>query len=214
MRGLQIVEPRTIWMSDSSGCCWPRGMRGCARARRRRCRAPARSSSARCAGRAASRSSPAAPSTSAGAEPGLLGQLAHHAAFEIDRVAHDIVRVGRARRENRSVRRSRCGRPSRRAGTRRRTSATPPSAKQLRIDVSGKPQSRHAMKLAKSVSRYAPAEHAVGDLAAAHQQHAPVPHLRLRRRAAWRNARRSRRAARPRSATAPARSAGRAASAE
>ena len=52
-------------------------------------------------------------------------------------------------------------------------------AKQLRIDLSGKPQSRQAMKLAKSISEIGAAEHAAGDLSAAQQQHAPVPHLRL-----------------------------------
>ena len=72
------------------------------------------------------------------------------------RVAHDIVRVGRAGRKIDLAGGRRVRRPSRRAGTRRRTSATPPSAKQLRIVLSGKPQSRQAMKLAKSVSRYAP----------------------------------------------------------
>ena len=74
-----------------------------------------------------------------------------------DRPCRRRCRSDRAcRPRNRSARRSRCARPSRRAETRRRPSAAPPSAKQLHIVVSGKPQSRQAMKLAKSVSRYAP----------------------------------------------------------
>jgi len=50
-------------------------------------------------------------------------------------------------------------------------------AKQLRTDLSGKPQSRQAMKLAKIGFQIGAGQNAVRDLAAVHQQHAAVPHL-------------------------------------
>ena len=76
--------------------------------------------------------------------------------LEIDAVAHDIVRVGRAGRKVDLAGGRRVAAHLRRAGTRRRHERNAAIAKQLRIVLSGKPQSRQAMKLAKSVSRYAP----------------------------------------------------------
>ena len=74
-----------------------------------------------------------------------------------DRPCRRRCRPDRAcRPRNRSARRSRCAAPiwpSRNAPSAARSAAI---AKQLQIVVSGKPQSRQAMKLAKSVSRYAP----------------------------------------------------------
>ena len=86
-------------------------------------------------------------------QTGLFLDFAGHAAGDIDRAIADIVEIGRARRESRSVRHWRCAGPFRPARRRRRKQRSAPMPKPLNTSLSGKPQSRHARKLAKSVSK-------------------------------------------------------------
>ena len=116
-----------------------------------------RSSSARCAGRQAPRSNPAPATTSASVRPGLLGQLAH-ARRARDRHVSPTTSFGSGvpagNRFARHVAVCAPITPSRNAPS-DRAQRRHGKAVAHRL-VSGKPQSRHAMKLAKSTSEYAP----------------------------------------------------------
>ena len=147
-------------------------------------------------------------------QPGLLGQLAHDAALR-DRPSRPRRRSDRACRPgNRSGRRSRYARPitpSRNAPSDERSAAIGEAVAHRLVGKAPVAPGDEAREVGLEIRA---AEHAAGDLAAAQQQHAPVPHLAASRRAASQNARRSRRAARRANGHGAARSADRAASAE
>ena len=127
---------------------WPRS----GRARLRPAYRPAASGSSQPRVRCRRSASARSLSIVAGREPGLLLELAHDAAGYVDRAVPDVVEIGRA---GRKIDAPGVGgvlpiSPSTKAPSAQRSAPMP---KPLKTSRSGKPQSRQARKLAKSVSK-------------------------------------------------------------